>query len=257
MTKAIFFDIDGTLVSHTSKCVPQSARKALDKLSDKGILRIVATGRSMMELDMLPVKDIVFDGYVTLNGQLCLDAERNIIAENTISGADKACLLRLFNEKTLPIVLVEKDRLYINFVNEQVVLAQNAISTPLPEIGTYTGNEIYLAVAYLPKEAECDFIAPLTGCKATRWNHFGVDIVANTGGKVAGIKEYLKTIQVDKSETIAFGDGENDIGMLQFVQTGVAMGNAEPIVKEIADYITDSVDEDGIMNALTALKILD
>ena len=84
-----------------------------------------------------------------------------------------------------------------------------------------------------------------------------MDIVANTGGKVAGIKEYLKTIQVDKSETMAFGDGENDIGMLQFVQTGVAMGNAEPIVKEIADYITDSVDEDGIMNALTALKILD
>ena len=80
MTKAIFFDIDGTLVSHTSKCVPQSARKALDKLSDKGILRIVATGRSMMELDMLPVKDIFLDGYVTLNGQLCLAEERNIIA---------------------------------------------------------------------------------------------------------------------------------------------------------------------------------
>lgn len=257
MTKAIFFDIDGTLVSHTSRCVPQSARRALDKLSEKGILRIVATGRSMLELDILPVKDIVFDGYVMLNGQLCLDAERNIIAENPISGADKACLLRLFNEKKLPIVLVEKDRLYINFVNEQVEIAQNAVSTPVPEIGTYTGNEIYLAVAYLPKEAECDFIAPLTGCKATRWNHFAVDIVADTGGKVAGIKEYLKAIHVDKSETMAFGDGENDIGMLQFVQTGVAMGNAEPIVKKSADYITSSVDEDGIMNALTALKILD
>lgn len=256
MTKAIFFDIDGTLVSHTSRCVPQSARRALDKLSEKGILRIVATGRSMLELDILPVKDIVFDGYVMLNGQLCLDAERNIIAENPISGADKACLLRLFNEKKLPIVLVEKDRLYINFVNEQVEIAQNAVSTPVPEIGTYTGNEIYLAVAYLPKEAECDFIAPLTGCKATRWNHFAVDIVADTGGKVAGIKEYLKAIQVDKSETMAFGDGENDMGMLEFVHIGVAMGNAETCVKEIADHVTSSVDEGGIMNALISFDLI-
>lgn len=55
---------------------------------------------------------------------------------------------------------------------------------------------------------------------------------------------------------MAFGDGENDIEMLQFVQIGVAMGNAEDIVKENADYITTSVDEDGIEKALISLKII-
>ena len=90
MIKAVFFDVDGTLVSHTSGTVPDSTRAALDLLSEMGIQRVVATGRSLMELAFLPVKDIVFDAYVLMNGQLCLDAQRKIIAENPISGADKA-----------------------------------------------------------------------------------------------------------------------------------------------------------------------
>ena len=257
MVKAIFFDVDGTLLSHTNNCVPKCTQTALERLSEKGILRIVATGRSMMELDILPVKDIVFDGYITLNGQLCLDAQRNTVAEKPITGVSRGCLLRLFHEKVIPIVLVEKERLYINFINHQVELAQQAISTPLPEIGVYTGNEIYLAVAYLPKAQEGSLLSQLPGCKITRWNDYGVDIVVDSGGKVAGIKEYLKMIHVDKEETMAFGDGENDMDMLKFVQYGVAMGNAEECVKESADYITDSVDDGGIMNALNVYNLLE
>lgn len=257
MIKAVFFDIDGTLVSHTSNSVPESARRALGRLAEKGILRIAATGRSMMELEILPVKDIAFDGYITLNGQLCLDAQGNIVAENPISGASKACLIQLFLEKSVPLVLVEKDRLYINFINHQVELAQKAVSTPLPEIGTYTGNEIYMAVAYLSKEQEQVLLSQLPGCQVTRWNDFGVDIVAGSGGKVSGIKAYLDKIHIRKEETMAFGDGENDIDMLKFVQLGVAMGNADELVKENAEYTTSSVDENGIMHALTVLHILD
>jgi len=210
-----------------------------------------------MELAILPVKDIVFDGYVLMNGQLCLDSQKNIIAENPISGADKDCLLRLFNEKVLPIVLVEKERLYINFVNQQVEIAQRAVSTPVPETGIYTGNEIYLAAAFLEKNEETSFLQQLPGCKVTRWNPYAVDIVADSGGKVAGIKEYLNFSHIKKEETMAFGDGENDTDMLKFVQLGVAMGNADSIAKESADFVTDSVDDDGIMKALVALNILD
>ena len=257
MVKAIFFDVDGTLVSHTANCVPQSARNALAMLSEKGIRRIVATGRSLMELAILPVKDIAFDGYVLMNGQLCLDGQKNVIAENPMSGADKERLLHMFNEKLLPIVLVEKERLYINFVNRHVELAQKAVNTPIPEIGTYTGNKIYLAAAFLEKSEDEAFLLQLPGCKVTRWNHYAVDIVADSGGKVAGIEEYLKFSHIKKEETMAFGDGENDVDMLKFVQTGVAMGNAEDITKENADFVTDSVDDDGIMNALCALHVLD
>lgn len=254
MVKAIFFDVDGTLISHSKKTVPAETRAALDQLSEKGIKRIVATGRHMMELSMLPVKDIDFDAYITLNGQLCLDGQGNVVSGNPITGESKARILQLFQNRTLPIVLVEKDSMYINFINQHVKIAQEAVSTPIPRVSAYTGNEIYLAVAYL--EREKDLSGQLPGCAITRWNDYAVDIISSSGGKVAGIKEYLKINHLKQEETMAFGDGENDMDMLEYVHIGVAMGNADDCVKEIADYITCPVDNGGIMDALAALEIL-
>ena len=71
-----------------------------------------------------------------------------------------------------------------------------------------------------------------------------------------GIIEYLRKNNIRKEDTMAFGDGENDIEMLKYVQIGVAMGNAGDYVKENADYVTSSVDNNGIKDALVALKII-
>lgn len=256
MMKAVFFDVDGTLISHKLGLVPESTKTALDKLSEKGIKRIIATGRHIVELSKLPVSNIKFDGYVLLNGQLCFDAYGNIISENPITGEDKDRIVKLFHESSVPIMLVEKDCLYINFVNQYVELAQQAISTPVPEIKAYTGNEIYQAVAFEKKGDEERFSSLLPGCTVTRWNDYAIDIVAASGGKVSGIQEYLKQNNIKREETMAFGDGENDIEMLKYVRIGVAMGNADAHVKEIADYVTASVDEGGIIDALIALKII-
>lgn len=257
MVKAIFFDVDGTLVSHKTNTVPESARSALDLLAQKGIRRILATGRSRMELSKLPVKDILFDAYITLNGQLGLDDRGQILFESPITGAEKEQLLRLFREKRIPIVLVEKDRMYINFHNRYVQLAQQAVSTPLPPIGSYRGAEIYLAVAYLDRHSDGHILQQLSGCNITWWNEYAVDIVAASGGKRSGIREYLEKTGIRLEETMAFGDGENDIDMLEYVHTGVAMGNADAPVKEIADHVTDTVDRDGIWKALIALNVID
>ena len=256
MVKAIFFDVDGTLLSHNTSSVSESTRKALDLLAQKGIERVVATGRHMLELQQLPVRDIRFDGFITMNGQLCLDGEGNIICENPISGREKELILTLFREKTIPVVLVEKDDMYLNFCNEVVERAQKEISSPVPKVGVYTGNEIYLAVAFLNREREKELLGQSDGYKITRWNPNAVDIIAASGGKTVGIGQYLKRAGIAPEETMAFGDGDNDVDMLKMVGTGVAMGNAEPIVKENADYVTDSVDDDGIMKALVALGVL-
>ena len=257
MIKAVFFDVDGTLLSHTKKAVSKSTKTALDLLAKKGIKRILATGRHTLELDQLPIRDIPFDGYILLNGHLCLNAHGQIVSGTPIEGADKQTILRLFQEKTMPLVLVEKDRMYINFINEHVELAQQAISTPIPCEGTYTGNNLYQAVAYLEKGKEGVLARLLPGCKATRWSNFGLDVFSASGGKTVGIKHYLEANHILPEETMAFGDGENDIGMLEFVGVGVAMGNADDRIKERADYVTASVDDDGILKALTALKIID
>ena len=256
MIKVIFFDVDGTLVSHKDTTVSPSTRAALAALEQTGIRRVLATGRHSSELVNLPVRDIAFDGAVTLNGQLCLDRDGTVFFDNPITGAEKEHLLALFEQKALPLLLVERDAMYINFVDERVRLAQEAISTPIPPIGVYTGNPIYQVIAYVGPQDEALLRAQLPGCRITRWNPQGIDIIAATGGNVAGIEAYLSRSGIDRSETMAFGDGENDAEMLSFVQLGVAMGNAKDAAKRSADYVTAGVDEDGIAKALEHFGLL-
>ena len=66
--KAAFFDVDGTLLSHRSGSVPKDTREALEMLRAKGVLVFTSTGRHILELSDLPVRDLKFDGYVLLNG---------------------------------------------------------------------------------------------------------------------------------------------------------------------------------------------
>lgn len=256
LIKAVFFDVDGTLISHAKNEVPESTRIAIKKLKEKNIECVVATGRHMLELAMLPVRDIDFDGYITLNGQLCLDGKQAVICGTPITGTDKERIIGLFEEKKIPIVLVEKDAMYINFVNRQVEQAQKEISTKLPEVGRYAGNEIYQAIAYIEKEEENLLKEYLPGCKITRWNDRAVDIISCHGGKSSGIKQYLEQNHIRKQETMSFGDGENDIEMLTFTEIGVAMGNADETVKMCADHVAPGVDEDGIEKALKYFGII-
>lgn len=256
MIKAAFFDVDGTLLSHKSKQVPPSARAALEKLKAAGILCVVATGRQISEMEKLPVAYLDFDAYITLNGQMLLDRKKNLLSATPITGDVKTYLLCCFQEKTFPILMVEQERVYLNYVDDHVRAVQAAISSPVPKLGTYAGGEIYQVCAYL-KQGEEHMVAPiLDDCVATRWNFGGLDIIAKGGGKIKGIQQFLALNGLKPEETIAFGDGENDVEMLRFAGIGVAMGNAENVTKAAADYVTDDIDEDGIAKALTHLGLI-
>ena len=94
--KAIFFDVDGTLFSHRLNDVPESTRRALKALRERGVLTVVATGRHMIEYSQLPVGNIEFDGYLTLNGQLLLDSNRKVYAGTAINEGEMKVLAGLF-----------------------------------------------------------------------------------------------------------------------------------------------------------------
>ena len=75
MIKAVFFDIDGTLLSHNTYSVPESTKTALKLLKEKGILTFIATGRHLSEMRDLPIQDLEFDACITLNGQYCFNKD--------------------------------------------------------------------------------------------------------------------------------------------------------------------------------------
>lgn len=256
MVKAIFFDADGTLISHTCGAVPKSTVEAVYQLKQKGILLFMATGRHLSELRKLPGHDLPFDGYVTLNGQICCNAQGDILYDAPIDDADTKRIVSLFHEKKLPIILVQRQRMYINFVNQTVRDVQKAISSGVPLTGTYSGGKIYQCILYESKDAAREIMAQLPNCGISCWNPHACDVTPKTGGKVSGIRQILSYFHIRQEETMAFGDGENDIQMLRFAGIGVAMGNAEQEVKGHADYVTTGVNQDGIMIALKHFGLL-
>ena len=257
MIRAAFFDVDGTLLSHKTKSVPESTREALAKLREKGILCIIATGRQYIQLGKLPVGDIPFDAYITVNGQMTVDGAGRIEDAVPISGVAKDYLVRCFNDHTFPALFVEADRLYLNYISDHVLSVQEAISTPTPPLGEYTGNDIYQACVYLRpfEEHLLDSIAEES--VLSRWTYGGIDVVGKGGGKVRGIQRYLEEHGISREETIAFGDGENDTEMLRFAGIGVAMGNSEAVTKAAADYVTADIDEAGLALALKHFGLID
>ena len=77
MIKAVFFDIDGTLVPFKSHSVPESTRNAISTIRKKGIKVFICTGRPIQFIDNL--EGVEYDGMVTVTGALCIDAEGNVI----------------------------------------------------------------------------------------------------------------------------------------------------------------------------------
>ncbi len=256
MIKAVFFDIDGTLMSHSTHSVPESAIEALRLLKEKGILVFTATGRHLLEMKFLPIPLEFFDGHVTLNGQLNLDAEEHILFEASIPEEDLTNALKLYEDHTLPFVLVQKDQMYINFIDDRVREIQASVSSPLPPVKAYEGGSVYLFVAYGSQKQLTSLINVLPHCKMTHWNDCGVDIVSKSGGKAVGIAKILEYFSLKPEEVMVFGDGENDIDMFQSAGLSVAMGNADPEVKKHASYVTTDIDDDGILNALKHFGVL-
>ena len=120
MVKAIFFDIDGTLVSFRTHAVPQSARDALKELRARGVKTFIATGRSK-QLMMEAAGDLEFDGYITLNGVHCFTAGNRDIYRSRIPEDDVERLIAYsHSHPETPFVFVHDDTWFITRVDETV-----------------------------------------------------------------------------------------------------------------------------------------
>ncbi|MCD7950423.1 MAG: Cof-type HAD-IIB family hydrolase [Erysipelotrichaceae bacterium] len=259
MIKAIFFDIDGTLLSHISKSVPASTKEALHLLKQKGIYTFIASGRHISEMKNLPMDDLDFTGYITLNGQYCFNDD-GIIYDLPIEQDDIHSIIKYIDKNPFPCIFVEDELMYINYHNDAVQIIQDAISTSLPDINDLHrgyNHKIYQVIPYdIDKNKEKEILKLMPHSKSTRWHDLAIDIIPKNGGKQNGIQQVLNYYNIKRNETMAFGDGDNDIDMLKFVEIAVVMGNASDKVKEFSDYVTDDVDSEGIYNALKKYKVI-
>ncbi|MBQ9329336.1 MAG: HAD family hydrolase [Solobacterium sp.] len=260
MIKAIFFDCDGTLLSHTSGTVRESTVQAFKQLREQGIRCILSTGRHVSELrDLTPVHVLSFDAYITLNGAYTYDAQR-VLSSYPLEKEDIARVYSFLNENDLPIQFLEAEESYISSVNETVIRSQASIHTPVPKILPYERileHPVYMLIPFGIKQAE-PLIHSLNHVQATWWNHHdAIDVVHESAGKDRGMEAIMDAYGWKREETMAFGDAMNDLPMIRMAGIGVAMGNGEDALKKEADLVADDIDQDGLYHALVKLGILE
>lgn len=256
MIRAVFFDIDGTLVSLRTHRISESTHYALKELKKKGIKIFIATGRHQLQLNNL--EDIEFDGYVTLNGQYCYDNNK-IIHTHPIHKDDIRAIVSQLEVPLYTCMFTEENDIYINAVTPAIETVQKSISFPMPpvkDISKAMTNNIYQLMIFVPETEVSLPLSALPHCKSTRWHPLFIDATPIDGGKEKGIGKMIDFYNIKPEETMVFGDAHNDISMLTYAGTGIAMGNAADEVKAAADYITEDADNDGIYHALKRFDII-
>ena len=244
MIKAIFLDVDGTLISFKTHRVPASALDALREAHARGVQLFIATGRAAA--DLADLEAIPYDGVAALNGADCLMRDGRVVARHPIPRADFEKSLALSAELDFPVGLELNDGVFVNRVTPEVVRLAEMVAHPVPEQvdlrALFDRGDCCQMCFYFDPELETRVMAELPSLVASRWCPIFTDVNVRGVDKATGMAE--------------FGDGGNDVAMLRAAGAGVAMGNACDEALAAADYVTASVDDDGIRRALEHFGVI-
>ncbi len=254
--RAVYLDWDHTLYSHKQKTIPQSALDAIGNLREKGILVFLASGRHIRELDDMWDKELPFDGFVTLSGQLNYDKDWNLLSSYPIKGNMRQEAIQLFEQRKIPTVFLNEKGYYLNTVTSLVEKVQKDISSPVHPLGAFQGEEIYMVTVFAKEKDLEETKRKLSEGRMSHWHDYGWDFIAREGGKEIGMIALEKRYGFTAEESMAFGDSDNDLEMLQHASLGIAMKDSDPKLLAVADDITDTPENDGIYKALVKYGLL-
>lgn len=262
MIKALFFDIDGTLVSFRTHDIPTSTIEALRTAKAKGIKIFISTGRPPViinNLQALQERNLI-DGYITMNGAYCFVGNEVIYKSPIDPSEAKALIDFCVGNRKACIVVGEKD-IHVCQENDEVrrifYEALKVDKIPPIEAEAALRKEIFQLTPFITEAEENEVKPDIPRCEIGRWYPSFADITAKGNTKQRGIDAIIGHFGLKLDETMAFGDGGNDIPMLRHAGIGVAMGNASDEVKSHADFITTSVDDAGIAHALKHFGIVE
>lgn len=263
MIKAVFFDIDGTLIRMDTHEIPSSALSALQQLKENGIRLFIASGRPPLQLPLLceTFRTFPWDGYVLMNGQYCTDADLKPFYQNPVPRETMKTLVPYLKTVDYCCTFYELDYAYDIRFNEHMYaylkeIGQQSRMYPVLDPERACTHDTYQICPYIPAERDAEFLAHAPGMKSARWTSEFADMIPADGGKPEGVSRMLEKFGIGREECMAFGDGGNDMTMLQYAGIGVAMGNASDRVKACADYVTDDISRDGLAKALAHFGLL-
>ena len=259
-TKIIFFDIDGTILSHRTFQISDSTKAAIKQAKDNGHLTFINTGRTIAEIDHT-ITDVGFDGFVCGCGT-SISYHGNILLQTTLPTDTTLQLIKDLRELNIEAVLEGSKAIYFDhnsnspLINElrnsQFIHNFNLLSWDSPDISIdkfcmWPNTEEGSARFYEKYKDTFDFIDR---------DRRLYEVVPKNYSKASGIEFLLSHLNIPHENTFALGDGPNDLPMLEYAKHSIAMENAPDDIKRIVSYVTKDVDHDGVAHALKHFNII-
>lgn len=256
MKKIVFFDIDGTLLDH-DKNLPASTKQAVIELKNNGVFVAIATGRAPFMFEDLR-NELEIDSFVSFNGQYVV-FENKAIFENPLDSDELKMFLHETKRNEHPLVFMTEKEMKASVKHHPFI--EESFATlkylhPEEDEAFYVNKKIYQSLLFCKEKKEQSYLADYPSFNFVRWHPLSVDVVPAGGSKAEGIKKIIDRLGFELKDVYAFGDGLNDIEMLQTAGTSVAMGNGADEAKRHADLITSDVSDNGIWNGLKELKLI-
>ena len=258
MIRALFLDVDGTLISFRTHEVPPSAIEALRRAHASGVRLFIATGRAVTDLELL--REVPYDGVVALNGSECVLRDGTVVSRHRIPRGEFERALELSDAWDFPVGLELNDGIFVNRVTPAVEELARMIAHPVPEAvdlrRLFDRGDCCQMCFYCDTRLEQRVMAELPLLAASRWCPTFADVNLRGIDKATGAAELAGRFGFGIGEAMAFGDGGNDVPILRTAGVGVAMGGACDEALQAADWVTASVDDDGIRRALEHFGVI-
>ena len=236
--KVVFLDVDGTMVNDRGE-IPESTKEAVRRAKANGHKMVVCTGRSRFQIydELL---ELGFSGIVGAAGVFVIADGKEIYHAYIDEG-----ILEIYRKMGM-----SEERLVR--LTGNMHLTEEPWKNPRNEKLLYYNAPFPVAKVHADLEPYFDTVAiSLEGM-----GEYAGEIGINGINKATGMERYLKAAGIAREDSIAVGDGPNDLQMMEYAGIGIAMGNAREEVKERADMVTSSIDDDGIYRAFETLGLL-
>ncbi|WP_036746867.1 Cof-type HAD-IIB family hydrolase [Paenibacillus sp. UNC451MF] len=250
MIKLVAFDVDGTL--RDRDFLPESTRTALLKLKEQGIALALCTGRSEFEMESLR-KELGIEWAITCNGSH-IGYKGETVFANPFPKEMVRAWLQEADRRNHTLLLYGSELMFMNRKEDpHFRQAQQEIGfmEPVRINSIDEVPEIYQCIVFCNEQEEEAYTGEdRNQLYIHRWRPWAVDINPCGMNKAVGLRKLIDHLGFTSEEVAAFGDGHNDFEMIEWVGSGIAMGNAGDELKEKARYVTKSLNEDGIAYAV-------
>jgi len=254
--KVLIFDIDGTILDN-EKNIPEGVEGAFEQARRNGHEIVIATGRAPFTAKRI-FEQLKIDSYICYNGQI-VQYHGKTIHKGILNKEELRKLTDYASKRKQPLVYMDMHEMVSNHPeHEHVIESISTLKIEFPRHAEdfYLTNDIHQALIFCDPATQKEYEEAFPELSFVRWHKHSCDVLPKGMSKAVGIEILLEHLGKDKEDAIAFGDGLNDREMLQYVGTGVAMGNCVEELKSIAKFVTDEVDKNGLINAMKKLRLI-